>query len=77
MLMNITVTGAAGASTPSMANMPGMGASSPSSVPTSTDAKIDFSATPGPSWHAFDPTLAPAPGGDRPQRHVHGQGAHP
>jgi len=63
MLMNITVTGAAGASTPSTANMPGMSASSPSSVPTSTDAKINFSATPGPSWHAFDPTLAPAPGG--------------
>jgi nitrite reductase (NO-forming) len=31
-------------------------------APTSSDAKIDFSATPAPSWHAFDPTLAPAPG---------------
>ena len=27
-----------------------------------TDAKIDFNATPGPAWHAFDPTLAPASG---------------
>jgi nitrite reductase (NO-forming) len=27
------------------------------------DATIDAAATPGPDWHAFDPTLAPAPGG--------------
>jgi nitrite reductase (NO-forming) len=31
--------------------------------PASTDAKINFSAMPAPTWHAFDPTLAPAPGG--------------
>ena len=36
---------------------PSNGAAAPS-----TDAKIDFSAAPGPAWHAFDPTLAPAPG---------------
>ena len=41
-------------------NGPGA-ASAPS--PASTDAKINFSSTPAPTWHAFDPTLAPAPGG--------------
>jgi nitrite reductase (NO-forming) len=39
------------------------GGTTPSgSTAASADAKIDFSATPAPSWHAFDPTLAPAPG---------------
>ncbi len=28
-----------------------------------TGAEIDFAATPGPDWQAFDPTLEPAPGG--------------
>ena len=33
------------------------------SVPAgTTDAKINFSATPAPTWHPLDPTLAPAPG---------------
>ena len=64
MLMAITVTGAAapsGSSGSSMANMPGMSTSP--STSSSADAKINFSATPGPAWHGFDPTLAPAPGG--------------
>ena len=30
---------------------------------TPSDATIDFSATPPAGWHAFDPALAPAPGG--------------
>ncbi len=61
MAMTINVTGAAAAAAP-MANMPGMGAAT-TATPMSTDAKIDFSANPGPGWHAVDPTLAPAPGG--------------
>jgi len=59
MVMNIDVTGSAPSS--SMPGMPGMGAvnGAPSA---SADAKINFSATPGPTWHAFDPTLEPASG---------------
>jgi nitrite reductase (NO-forming) len=43
-------------------------AESPQSAPSGTaaapaDAKVNFSAAPGPNWHAFDPTLAPAAGG--------------
>jgi nitrite reductase (NO-forming) len=48
----------------------GGGTSASSPAPTAAqagssgpvDAKIDFNATPAPGWHAFDPTLAPAPG---------------
>jgi nitrite reductase (NO-forming) len=54
MVMAINVTGGSGSAAP--AAMPGM---TPSSSP---DAKIDFSAMPGPAWRPFDPTLAPAPG---------------
>jgi nitrite reductase (NO-forming) len=36
-------------------------AGAPTSASTA-NAKINFSAIPGPAWHAFDPTLAPAPG---------------
>jgi nitrite reductase (NO-forming) len=35
----------------------------PGAASASPDAKINFSATPAPTWHAFDPALAPAPGG--------------
>ena len=34
-----------------------------SAAASAADAVIDFSATPGKGWKAFDPTLAPAPGG--------------
>ena len=51
----------AGAS-PSAAAAGGSPAPSNGATAASADAKIDFSATPGPAWHAFDPTLAPAPG---------------
>jgi nitrite reductase (NO-forming) len=47
--------GAAGAA-------PGGTATTEAPSAASPDTKIDFSATPGPGWHAFDPTLAPAPG---------------
>jgi nitrite reductase (NO-forming) len=36
--------------------------STASATATSTGAKIDPNATPGPNWHAFDPTLKPADG---------------
>ena len=63
MVMAINVTGgAATTSGSSMAGMPGMSATSGTTTAAAADAKIDSSATPGPSWHAFDPTLAPAPG---------------
>ncbi len=50
----------AGAVTGATANS---GAGAAATSPGATDAKIDFGAAPAPSWHAFDPTLAPAPGG--------------
>ena len=44
------------------------GTASAAGAPSSTnsasaDAKVNFSANPAPSWQAFDPSLAPAPGG--------------
>jgi nitrite reductase (NO-forming) len=53
------VVGAGGAAPTATTAAP---AAAPLAAATSSDAKIDFSATPAPSWHAFDPTLAPAPG---------------
>jgi nitrite reductase (NO-forming) len=48
----------AAAPSAAMAGMPADGSSS-----SSGDARLDPNAKPGPDWHAFDPTLAPAPGG--------------
>lgn len=59
MVMAINVTG--GTTPTTAAGMPGM--TTAPTAPAAADAKIDFSAKPGPSWHAFDPTLAPSPGG--------------
>jgi nitrite reductase (NO-forming) len=49
--------------TPASSGGGGSTAAASAASPASTDAKIDFSANPAPTWHAFDPTLAPAPGG--------------
>lgn len=46
-----------GSATPPVASSPAAPSSSPSA-----DATVNFSATPAPAWHAFDPALAPAPG---------------
>lgn len=54
MVLDISVAGGGG------------GAAAPSATAgagATTNATIDFSATPGPDWKAFDPTLQPAPGG--------------
>jgi nitrite reductase (NO-forming) len=50
MLLDIRVAGSAAA--------PSGGSSTPSAT---TGAKIDPNAKPGPTWHAFDPTVQPAP----------------
>ena len=63
MVMTINVTPAASATSgSSMAGMSMPAGTAAPSATTTADAKIDPSATPGPAWHAFDPTLAPAPG---------------
>jgi nitrite reductase (NO-forming) len=56
MKANLHITGA------STANATATAASTGGASTSATDAKVSFSATPGPTWHAFDPTLAPAPG---------------
>lgn len=57
MKATLHVTGATTAASPAA----GSAATSATSA-TPADAKINFSATPAATWHAFDPTLAPAAG---------------
>ncbi|HEX4905283.1 MAG TPA: multicopper oxidase domain-containing protein [Acidimicrobiales bacterium] len=54
MVLDINVSGSA----PAAPSAPAAGGEAAADA-----AVIDASATPGPDWHAFDPTLQPAPGG--------------
>lgn len=67
MTMSIIPTSGATSAAPSAAAMPGMnstpGASAAGSGTTAQASPvIDFHATPAAGWHAYDPTLQPAPG---------------
>ena len=61
MLVTVNVTGGTSAAAAGSSNMSGMpGMSGTTNTASSTDAKIDPSATPPKGWQARDPNLAPA-----------------
>jgi nitrite reductase (NO-forming) len=61
MILNIVVPASSGSAATGPASTGTFG--SGPAVGGPTDATVNFSATPPAGWHAFDPSLAPAPGG--------------